>query len=151
MDELPLAGTLGLECGPNFALFSVGKSAENPTLQTNLRLHGHELERAKKRMNSVLGENLEGLHREYQRSAPQSAQKCVPEKHAALLNSVLEENLEDQRFALHYQELECRRSAPYVAATRNRIRSSALPPACRSQEDVLRQDLGHFDNLLGIK
>ena len=65
-------------------------------------------------MNHVLEENLEGLHqpRENQQSAPQSAQKCVPEQQATLLNSVWEENLEDRRFALHDGELECRRSAP---------------------------------------
>ena len=82
-------------------------------------------------MNSVLGENLEGLHqpRENQRSAPQFAQNCVPEKQAALLNSVCEENLEDRRFALHDQELEYRRSAPQSAAIgKNKIRSLALPP-----------------------
>ena len=56
--------------------------------QAHPELHEHELERAKKRMNCVLGENLESLHRECQRSAPQSAQKCVPGKHAALLNPV---------------------------------------------------------------
>ena len=55
-------------------------------------------------MKSVLDENLEDLHlkRECQRSAPKEA----------LLNSVLGENLEDQKFALHDQELECRRAAP---------------------------------------
>ena len=48
-----------------------------------------------------------------QRSAPQSAQKCVPQK-ASLLNSVLGENLE--RAACHDQEeLECQRSAPRCA------------------------------------
>ena len=36
-------------------------------------------------MNSVLGENLEDLRREYQRSAPQSAQKYVPQKNAVEL------------------------------------------------------------------
>ena len=80
-------------------------------------------------MNSVLGENLEGLHREYRRSAPQSAQKCVSEMNASLLNSVQEENLEDQKLALHDQELECQRGAPQSAVTRNRTRSSALLPA----------------------
>ena len=47
-------------------------------------------------MNSVLGETLEGLHREYQRSTPQCAQKYVPQENAALLDSVQGENLEDQ-------------------------------------------------------
>ena len=102
---------------------------------------------------------MEALQRRNQRSVPQSAQKCAPEKHAALLNSVREENLEDQRFALHDQELECRRSAPCsAAASKNRIRSSALQPvvsaSCGSRtsgahKNVLRQDLAHFDNLLG--
>ena len=70
------------------------------------------------------------------------------------MNSVQGENLEDQRFALHDQEQEYRRSAPYRAAARNGIRSSALPlrlANCRSQGDVLGQDLRHFDDLLGIK
>ena len=75
-------------------------------------LREHLLERAKKRMNSDLGETLEGVHREYQRSAPQSAQKYVPQENASLLNSVQGENLEDLRVALHHQELECRRAAP---------------------------------------
>ena len=78
MDELPLACTLGLECGPSFALFfKLGKSAKNPLLQDHLRHQEYQLESAKVRMNSVLGENLE-----------------------------------DQHFALHHQELECRRAAP---------------------------------------
>ena len=79
--------------------FNFWEKCEKPLHQDHLCLPEHELERAKKRMNSVLGENLEGLHREYQRSAPQSAQKCVPEKKAALLSR---ENLEDQHFALHH-------------------------------------------------
>ena len=57
-----------------------------------------ELDREKKRMNSVLGDNLEGLHQnhEKQRSAPHSAQKCVPKtRKRSQLNSVLGENLED--------------------------------------------------------
>ena len=110
-------------------------------------------------MNSDLGENLEGLHREYLRSDPQSAQECVSQKNASLLNSVQGENLKDRKYALHDQELECQRSAPFVAATRNRIRSSALPPAVlpaaghanRAHGDVLGRDLGHFDDLLGIR
>ena len=114
------------------SLFLIWVKTEKKNLQqAHPELQKHELERAKKRMNSVLGENLGGLHqRRNQRSAPQSAQKCVPQKKAALLNSVREENLEDQRFALHDEELECRRSAPESAAIRkNRIRSSARPPA----------------------
>ena len=63
-------------------------------------------------MSSVLGENLGGLHQQgNRRSAPESAQEHVPGNHAALLNSVQEENLEDQKFTLHDQDLECRRSA----------------------------------------
>ena len=78
-----------------------------------------ESEKTKTLANPVQDENLEDFHRECQRSARQSA----------LLNSVREKNLEDQKFPLHDQELECQRSAPFVAATKNRIRSSALPPA----------------------
>ena len=91
---------------------NLGKSAKKNLHQAHPEHHKHELERAKKRMNSVLGENLEGLHREYQRSAPQSVQKCVSWRKASLLNSVWEENLEDQGVALHDEELECRRAAP---------------------------------------
>ena len=50
-------------------------------------------------------------------------------KTAALLNSVREENLEDENSVNHDQELECRRGAPQSAEARSRIRSSALPPA----------------------
>ena len=72
---------------------------------------------------------------------------------------------------LHDQELECRRTArsvPLLSSTRGFARqqrqernqgSQALPPtglpaAVREQpfdRDVLGQDLGHFDNLLGIR
>ena len=66
-------------------------------------------------MSSVLGENLEGLHQNHkkQRSAPQSAQKCVPKtRKKSQLNSVLGENLEDAEH--HCTELESQRSAPHV-------------------------------------
>ena len=90
-----------------------GEKCEKPHHQAHPEHHKHELERAKKRMNSVLGENLEGLHWEYRRSAPQSAQKCVSwRKKASLWNSVWVENLEDLRVALHDEELEWPRSAP---------------------------------------
>ena len=101
------------ECEPDFALFFIlGKSAKKNHHQTHPEHHKHELKRAKKRMNSVLCENLEGLHWEYRRSAPQSAQKCVSWRKASLLNPVWEENLEDQGVALQDEELECRRAAP---------------------------------------
>ena len=76
MDGLTLAGTLGLECGPTVALFLFwGKVRKKPCHQAHPKLHEHELDREKKRMNFVLGENLEGLHQTYenQRSAPHSA------------------------------------------------------------------------------
>ena len=50
------------ECEPNFALFILWKSAKKNLHQAHPGLQEHELERAKKRMNSVLGENLGGLH-----------------------------------------------------------------------------------------
>ena len=106
--------------------YCFGEKFEKNHNQAHPEHQKHELDRAKKRMNSVLGEYLEGLHRECRRTAPQSAHKCVS---AALLNPVGEENLEDQKLALHDQELECRRGAPQSAVTRNRIRSAALPPA----------------------
>ena len=107
------------------------------------------------RMNSGLGENLEGLHQDYQRSAPQSAQKGVP---AALLKPVREENLEDRRFALHDHEPEGKRSAPESAATgkNRRYRRHLYQLFCRLRrtEDCASSvgwthDLGHLDNLLG--
>ena len=82
MDELTLAGTLGLGEDADAALFFIlGKSAKKTLHLAHLRLHEHQLESAKKRMNSGLGESLQDLHqkRGYQRSAPQPAQKCVPE------------------------------------------------------------------------
>ena len=58
--------------------FDFGEKCEKPRTQAHPELQKHELDREKKRMNSVLGENLEGLHQpEKQRSAPHSAQKCV--------------------------------------------------------------------------
>ena len=109
VDELTLACTLGLECGPSFALFlKVGEKCEKPLPQVHLRHQEYQLDSAKMEMNSRLGENLEDLHGEYQRSA----------RH--LLNSVLGENLEDLRVAHHPAELECPRSAPQSAETRKR-------------------------------
>ena len=78
--------------------FDPGKSPKNPPHQ---RVH----ENSKKTLK-----NLHQAH-ENPRSAPQSAQNCVPGTHAPQLNAVWEENLEDQKFTLHHQELECRRSA----------------------------------------
>ena len=54
------------------------------------------------------------------RSAPQSAQKCVCQKNASLLYSVLGENLDHE-----HEELECQRSA--LRSAKETIRS-ALPP-----------------------
>ena len=63
----------------------------------------------------------QGPHQEKcQRSAPQSTQKCVCQKNASLLYSVLGENLDHD-----HEELECRRSAPRSAKETGR---SALPP-----------------------
>ena len=42
--------------------FKFGEKCEKPIHQAHVRLDEHELERAKKRMSSVLGETLEGLH-----------------------------------------------------------------------------------------
>ena len=78
--------------------FGRGKVRNTPSTGVN---HPNQLESAKMRMNSVLGENLEDLYREQdgQRSARQSA----------LLNSVQD-----------HQELEWPRSAPQSAATRKK-------------------------------
>ena len=81
------------------------------------------LKSPKMRLDPVLGENLEGLHqthekREFQRSAPQSAQNCVHERPDALLNSVWEENLEDRRFALHDLELGCQQNLLHCSTVR---------------------------------
>ena len=98
-------------------------------------------------MNSVLGENLEGLHQthENQRSAPHSAQKCVPKnKKKSLLNSVLGESLEDLRkLHDHHAELECQRFCSI------RIKEGDKTVTKASRGDVLEDDLGHVDNPLG--
>ena len=71
---MTLAGTLGLGEDTEAALFDdFWEKCEKTLRQDHPRLQKYQLERAKKRMNSVLGEYLEGVHREYQRSAPQSA------------------------------------------------------------------------------
>ena len=65
--------------------FKLWEKSEKP-------LYQRDQENMKKTLrNPGLGENLEGRHqaRESQRSAPQSAQKCVLQKKALMLNSVL--------------------------------------------------------------
>ena len=93
--ELPawMGSTRGAVPTPSANLSSRAKKTFH---QAHLQNHEHQLEMKLMQMNSVLGENFGGLGN--QRSAPQSAQKCVPGNHAALLNSVWEENLEDQKF-----------------------------------------------------
>ena len=80
--------------------FLGGEKYEKPLYQAHLQNHEHQVLMKMMQKNSVLGENLEDLHGEYQRSAQH------------LLNSVLGENLEDLRVAHHPAELECPRSAP---------------------------------------
>ena len=110
-------------------------------------ISGHSLTRvrtrlsesAKKRMNSDLGENLEGLHQDCQRSAPQSAQKYVLEKKATLLHSVQEENLEGQNSALLQPRIGYDRRHFHQLFHQLRVTQN------RTHRDVLRKDLGHFD------
>ena len=116
--ELECGGSSDPECGGTVAFFDPGEKCEKPHSQAQPNHHKHELDREKKRMNFVLEENLEGLHREYRRSAPQSAQKCVPEREKTPLKPVLGENLEHR--AHHHAELERPSSAPQSAATRKR-------------------------------
>ena len=141
----PLDGVLQLSCPPWMGstrggssdpeceaqlrtFFYFGEKCEKPLHQAHLRVLQHQLE-SEKKMNSDLGENQEDFHeKQGQRSAPQSAQKCVFWK-ATLLNAVLGENLEDQNLILHHQELECRRAVPQSAVTKSKTRSSVLPPA----------------------
>ena len=67
VDEVQSALSSDPECGPNVALFSFGEKCEERTLhQAHPGLHEHQLESAKKRMNSVLGENLGDLLQERQ-------------------------------------------------------------------------------------
>ena len=90
------------------------------------------------------------------KTAPQSAQKCVPPQKASLLYSVLGENLE-HTLGHDNEELECRRSAPRSARQCGwESARSALPPtvpltAGQEQENAMdtERDLGHIDNLLG--
>ena len=72
MDEVKSALSSDPECGPNVALFYFGEKCEKHLHQAHPELHEHQLGSAKKGMNSVLGEILEGLHEkwEIQRSAP---------------------------------------------------------------------------------
>ena len=129
MDASQAAGVHGLECGRSSDLERGGCVAlflfRGKDRKTNNQAHPehqkHELDRAKKSMNSVLGENLEGLHRKNRRSEMRlcSAVEPVREK----------KTLKTQKRALHDQELECRPGAPQSAVTRNRIRSSVPPPA----------------------
>ena len=91
-------------------------------------------------LKPVSGERNEDLHDEKEslhqhRSAPQSAQKSDPEKHAAQMYPVLGENKEDSR-NLHQLRLEC------------------LFRCLRYTEDCAcsagwTHNLGHLDNLLG--
>ena len=74
--------------------FFWGKSAKTPLHQAHQRALEHQLE-SEKKMNLTLGENHEDLHlKQGQRSAPQSAQKCVSWRKASLLNSVQKKYLE---------------------------------------------------------
>ena len=101
-----------------------GEKCENPLRQAHRRHHPKQLESAKMRMNPVLGENLEDL-----------------------------------RVALHHQELEWPRSAPQSAATKKRYDRRHFHQLFRelrltnsgSHGNIVRQDLGYFDNLLGIR
>ena len=94
MDGLDSGSSSDPECEPNFGLFlTQGKVRKT--------LHQRVHENSKKTLK-----NLHQAH-ENPRSAPLSAQNCVPERNAALLNVVLGENLEDRLVALHDQELEC--------------------------------------------
>ena len=90
-------------CPPSFALTTC------PALRTFF--HGEKFEKTPVKSSSAGKPPVQGQHqKKCQRSAPQSAQKCVPQK-ASLLNSILGKNLEHA--ACHdYEELECRRSAP---------------------------------------
>ena len=112
----PVAGT------PCAAACIVARShtttAEKPLCQAHLRVLHHQLESEKKMKRKDLHEKLG------QRSAPQSAQKCVLEGDAV----VQRKNLEDQNLVLHHQELECRRAAPQTTEAKNRKEPSALPP-----------------------
>ena len=117
-----------LSAKPTSALFYFGEKCEKNLYQAHLRALQHQLE-SEKKMNRALRENHEDLHwKPEQRSAPQSAQKCVSWRKARLFNTV-QKNLVDQNLVLHHQELGCRRAAPQSAATRDRVWSSALPPA----------------------
>ena len=80
--------------------FILGKSAKNPFTRPICRTMNTEVLMKMMQKNSVLGENLEDLHGEYQRSAQ------------LMLHSVLGKNFEDLRVAHHPAELECPRSAP---------------------------------------
>ena len=88
--------------------FLSGRSAKKPFTRPICVTKKNQLEMKKMQMSSVLGEKLGGLHQQgNQRSAPQSAQKCVPQKKTMLLNSVLGANLEDLPDHDDDEELEC--------------------------------------------
>ena len=84
-----------------------------------------QLESERMTQNSVLGENLEGLHREQdcQRSARQTQLENDDLLHQTLLHSVLGENLED---AVHHcVELEWQQSCSQSAST-NYVQGESL-------------------------
>ena len=98
MDELTLAGTLGLDWRVDSALF-LGRGKVRKLLEILPCREENDSMR-----NPGLGENLEDLHElEYHRSAP----------HSQLWNTVMGENLEDLRLSsADPEELECQRSTP---------------------------------------
>ena len=102
--------------------FCFGEKCEKP-LETH---HPQDqLESERMTQNSVLGVDLEGLHREQdcQRSARQTLLENDDLLHQTLLHSVLVENLED---AVHHcAELECQRSCSQSAST-NYIQGESL-------------------------
>ena len=104
MDELTCSPSCALltTC-PALRTFSLGKSAKTQ-VKSSSATPANEAEPCPR-----------GHHQENcQRSAPQSAQKCVPEKNVSLLNSVLGVKL--RHAACHDpEELECQRSAPRCA------------------------------------
>ena len=115
------------------------------------------------RVRTQLGTRLARDPRTFWRpkkGAKKNLENAPAERPEALWKPVLGRNLEDLHGdANEHRELKYQHSTRQTAAgERNETRQSALPPTvppvCGSQSkvplrDVVLEDLGHFDNLLG--
>ena len=141
-------GTLALECRVTFALFLGWRKVRKPPSPGSFASPSEPAGEREKKMtlaNPAQGENLEDFHREYQRSAPQSAQKYVPHQNAALSRGKTLKTRNSPSTTRNWNVDE-----ETIVGT-----STSCSTSCGSRKtarigSVLRKDLGHFDNLFGI-